>query len=42
MTHADCPICKNSRVVLRNPENTTRVILAKTVSYFPKKDDSTL
>jgi len=28
--------------VLRSPENTTSVILAKTGSYSPKKDYSTL
>ena len=26
-----------SRVVLRSPKNTTRVILAKAGSYFPKR-----
>jgi len=31
------PICKERRVVLRSLENTTRVILAKTVSYSPKQ-----
>jgi len=30
-------MCKESRVVLRSPENTTCVILAKTGSYSPKK-----
>jgi len=37
MIQADRPICKESRVVLRSPENTTGVILAKTGNYFPQK-----
>jgi len=36
MTHADRPICKESRVVHPSPENTTHIILAKTGSYSPK------
>jgi len=43
MIQADRPICKESRVVLLSPENTTCIILAKTGSYIlPKKDQSTL
>jgi len=43
MIQVDRPMCKESRVVLRNPENKTCIILAKTGSYFrPKKDYSTL
>jgi len=34
-------MCKESRVVLRSPESTKRVILAKTGSY-PPQDYSTL
>ena len=37
MIQADRPMCKESRVVLRSLENTTRVILAKTGSYSPKQ-----
>jgi len=33
---------EESRVVLRNPENTTRVILAKTPLVIPRKDYCTL
>jgi len=36
MIQADRPICKESRVVLGSPENTTRVILAKQVANLPK------
>jgi len=32
---ADRPICNESRLVFRNPENTTRVILTETGSYSP-------
>jgi len=42
MIQANRPMCKENRVVLRSPENTTRVILAKTDKYFPQKDYSTL
>jgi len=35
---ADMPIC--SHVVLRSPENTTGVILAKTGNHSPEKDNS--
>jgi len=37
MIQAERPICKESRVVQHSPEHTTRVILAKTGSYFPNK-----
>jgi len=37
MIQDDRPVCKESRVVLRRPENTTRVILAKTDSYSPER-----
>jgi len=33
MTRVNMSICKESRVVLRSPENTTRVILAQELSY---------
>jgi len=37
---ANRPICKESRVVLRSPENATRVILAKKqVAILPEKKD---
>ena len=35
MIQADRPMCTESRAVLWSPENTTRVILAKTGSYRP-------
>ena len=31
------PMCKESCVVVRSPENTTCVILAKASSYSPKR-----
>jgi len=37
MIQADRPMCKGSRVVLRSPENITRVMLANTGSYSPKR-----
>jgi len=37
MIQAKRPVCEESRVVLRSPENTTRVVLAKTGSYSPPK-----
>jgi len=40
MIQADRPICKESHVVLRSPENTTHVIL--TGSYSSEKDYSIL
>ena len=36
MITSDGPMCKESRVVLRRPENTTCVISAKKGSYSPK------
>ena len=39
MMQADRPTRKESRVVLRSPENTTRVILAKTGSSIPTTTD---
>jgi len=33
MIQADRSMCEESRVVLRSPENTARVILAKTDTY---------
>jgi len=42
MIHADRHICKESRVVLQSLENTARVILAKTGSYFPQTDYSSV
>ena len=37
MIQANRPMCKESRVVQRSPENTTCVILAKIGSYPPQK-----
>jgi len=41
MMQADRPMCEGSRVVLRSPENTTCIVLAKIGSYSdippPKK-----
>ena len=37
MIQADRPMCKESRVVLRSLENTTRVILAKQVAIPPNR-----
>ena len=36
MITSDGPMCKESRVVLRRPENTTCVISAKKVAIPPK------
>jgi len=38
MIQADRSMCEESRVVLRSPENTARVILAKTDTYPQKKN----
>jgi len=42
MTRAYIGLCKESCVVLWSSKNTTRIILAKTVSYFHQKHRCTL